>query len=79
MKPSSIQFYLTILTWRRWLVFSMPQKKLQLKNAEDTAGEVHHTLEIQNLGQALKELRIQIAEKNSQLESYEKVDTLRPS
>ncbi|OAE30758.1 hypothetical protein AXG93_2265s1170 [Marchantia polymorpha subsp. ruderalis] len=48
------------------------QKKLQLKNAEDTAGEVHHTLEIQNLGQALKELRIQIAEKNSQLESYEK-------
>ncbi|KAG6550919.1 hypothetical protein Mapa_007534 [Marchantia paleacea] len=48
------------------------QKKLQMKNAEDTAGEVHHTLEIQNLGQALKELRIQIAEKNSQLESYEK-------
>ncbi|KAL2644512.1 hypothetical protein R1flu_012099 [Riccia fluitans] len=48
------------------------QKKLQLKNAEDTAGEVHHTLEIQNLGQALKELRVQIEEKNSQLESYEK-------
>ncbi|KAL3697694.1 hypothetical protein R1sor_011770 [Riccia sorocarpa] len=48
------------------------QKKLQMKNAEDTAGEVHHTLEIQNFGQALKELRAQVEEKNSQLESYEK-------
>eukprot|EP01018_Ginkgo_biloba_P001910 Gb_17695 [translate_table: standard] len=48
------------------------QKKLQMKNAEDTAGEVHHTLEIQNLEQALKELQTQLAEKTAHLESYEK-------
>lgn len=51
----------------------MIQKMLQMKNAEDTAGEIHHTLEIQNLEQALKELRIQLAERNSQIDSYEKV------
>ena len=44
-----------------------------MKNAEDAAGEVHHTLEIQNLEQALKELRIQLAERTSQIDSYEKV------
>lgn len=55
----------------------MMQKKLQMKNAEDTAGEIHHTLEIQNLEQALKELRLQLAERNSQIDSYEKVQTLQ--
>lgn len=54
----------------------MIQKKLQMKNAEDTAGEIHHTLEIQNLEQALKELRLQLAEKNSQLDSYERVSVI---
>lgn len=49
-----------------------------MKNAEDTAGEVHHTLEIQNLEQALKELRIQISEKTSQIDSYEKVRIILP-
>ncbi|MCO5555542.1 hypothetical protein L7F22_009087 [Adiantum nelumboides] len=48
------------------------QKKLQSKNAEDTAEEVHHTLEIQNMEQAVSELQIQLAEKTSQLTSYEK-------
>ncbi|KAI5064878.1 hypothetical protein GOP47_0019573 [Adiantum capillus-veneris] len=48
------------------------QKKLQSKNAEDTAEEVHHTLEIQNMEQAVNELQIQLAEKTSQLKSYEK-------
>lgn len=44
-----------------------------MKNVEDTAGEIHHTLEIQNLEQALKELRIQLSDRTSQIESYEKV------
>ncbi|XP_024384287.1 uncharacterized protein [Physcomitrium patens] len=48
------------------------KKKLQMKNVEDTAGEIHHTLEIQNLEQALKELRIQLSDRTSQIESYEK-------
>jgi hypothetical protein len=51
----------------------MMQKKLQMKNAEDAAGEIHHTLETQNLEQSLKELRIQLADKTSQIDSYEKV------
>ena len=51
----------------------MMQKKLQVKNAEDSAGEIHHTLEIQNLEQSLKELRLQLADKTSQIDSYEKV------
>lgn len=57
----------------QWSFTVVPQKKLQMKNAEDAAGEVHHTLEIQNLEQALKELRIQLAERTSQIDSYEKV------
>ncbi|KAH6558264.1 hypothetical protein KP509_1Z071600 [Ceratopteris richardii] len=48
------------------------QKKLQSKNIEDTAEEVHHTLEIQNMEQAVNDLQIQLAEKSSQLKSYEK-------
>ncbi|CAM6103626.1 unnamed protein product [Calypogeia fissa] len=48
------------------------QKKLQMKNAEDTAGEVHHTLEVQNLGQSIKELRHKVAEKDLQIDAYEK-------
>ena len=47
-----------------------------MKNAEDTAEEVHYTLEIQNMEQALKDLQIQLAEKTSQLKSYEKVVTV---
>ncbi|XP_073396167.1 uncharacterized protein [Physcomitrium patens] len=48
------------------------KKKLQMKNAEDTAEEVHHTLELQNLKQALKDLRTQLVEKTSQVDSYAK-------
>jgi uncharacterized protein (DUF2164 family) len=48
------------------------QKKLQVKNVEDTAGEVHYNLEIQNLEHAVKELRIKLAEKTSQIDSYDK-------
>ncbi|KAG0604409.1 hypothetical protein M758_10G169900 [Ceratodon purpureus] len=48
------------------------QKRLQMKNAEDTAGEIHHTLEIQNLEQAVKELRMQLSDKSSQIACYEK-------
>lgn len=36
-------------------------------------GEVHRTLEFQNMEQALQELRIQLSERTSQLDSYEKV------
>jgi hypothetical protein len=49
------------------------QKKLQCKNAEDTAEEVHHTLEIQNMEQAVNDLQVQLAEKCAQLKSYEEV------
>jgi uncharacterized protein (DUF2164 family) len=48
------------------------QKKLQVKNVEDTAGEVRYNLEIQNLEHAVKELRIKLAEKTSQIDSYDK-------
>lgn len=36
-------------------------------------GEVHRTLEFQNMEQALQELRMQLSERTSQLDSYEKV------
>lgn len=36
-------------------------------------GEVHRTLEFQNMEQALQEMRIQLSERTSQLDSYEKV------
>jgi hypothetical protein len=52
---------------------TMVQRRLQMKNAEDTAGEVHRTLEIQNLEQAVKELRMQLSDKTSQIDCYEKV------
>ncbi|KAG0614176.1 hypothetical protein M758_6G156500, partial [Ceratodon purpureus] len=48
------------------------QRRIQTKNVEDTAGEVHHTLELQNMEQNLQQLRIQLAERTSQLDSYEK-------
>lgn len=51
------------------------QKRIQTKNVEDTAGEVHHTLELQNLEQSLQQLHIQLAERTSQLDSYEKVNS----
>jgi predicted RNase H-like nuclease (RuvC/YqgF family) len=55
------------------------QKKLQVKNVEDTAGEVRYNLEIQNLEHAVKELRIKLAEKASQIDSYDKVILLTRS
>jgi uncharacterized protein (DUF2164 family) len=55
------------------------QKKLQVKNVEDTAGEVRYNLEIQNLEHAVKELRIKLAEKTSQIDSYDKVILLTRS
>lgn len=47
---------------------------MQTKNVEDTAGEVHHTLELQTMEQNFQQLRIQLAERTSQLDSYEKVN-----
>lgn len=46
---------------------------------EDTAGEVRYNLEIQNLEHAVKELRIKLAEKTSQIDSYDKVILLTRS
>lgn len=49
------------------------QRRIQTKNVEDTTGEVHHTLELQNMEHNLQQLHIQLAEQTSQLDSYEKV------
>nr|PNR62684.1 hypothetical protein PHYPA_001108 [Physcomitrium patens] len=48
------------------------QRRIQTKNVEDTTGEVHHTLELQNMEHNLQQLHIQLAEQTSQLDSYEK-------
>jgi len=49
------------------------QKILQMKNAEDYAGDVSSTVEMQNLRQALHDHRAQLAEKTNQIDSYKQV------